>query len=180
AHTTRRRSLICERQSKQGGCRRILLITRSSRRSRRDTARELGAIDGGAERNDASLLEIGRLRRLDALARHPRPHPMDGHPVRPVAVAGTKNALDPDIVRRQLGELVLELLEIHGAFYRHPHAVDSVSSVRVEMLTLLVGMVTKSAIWLRYCRSRRAIARPARQPNAQRADHGHVGTAIKP
>ena len=68
---------------------------------------------------------------------------------RVVVGLGAHDPFDPHVVGGQLGELILELLEIDRRVDGNPYAVDSVCSRAVEMTTL-VGMVvnTNLAIWL--------------------------------
>ena len=82
-----------------------------------DALRQRTRIDGRSERDDAPNV-ASRLehRRSDGLARDPEADAMDREPPLPlVAVPGVArlhNAFDPHEVSRQLGEGILELLEI--------------------------------------------------------------------
>src|SRR5688572_11244577 len=110
-------------------------MSRRSGGSNRDTACELVARHRRTERNDASLLV---LRRFDSLARHARPDAVNRDPAVGLAVArGAHDSLDPHVVGRQLGELILELVEIERAVDGDPDAVDSMSSWTVEMTTVV-------------------------------------------
>ena len=58
-------------------------------------------------------------------------------PRRVVAGARADDPLDPHVVGRQIGELILELFEIEWLIDGDPDAVDSVCSGAVEMTTLV-------------------------------------------
>src|SRR5215510_16224964 len=114
--------------------------------SRFDTAGEIRDSHARTERNDASLLGLAR---LDRLARHPRADAMDRDPARCVMAVRLDDSFDPYIVGRQLGELVLELLDVDGMVDGEPHAVDSMCSRAVEMTTVVaVEVVDNLAIRL--------------------------------
>src|SRR5690349_7393676 len=68
--------------------------------------------DAGAERNDAWLLAVGRGERFD---RDARPDAVHREPRRWVAGGGAHDPLDPHVVGRELGELILELLDVDRA-----------------------------------------------------------------
>ena len=96
---------------------------------------KLGARHRRTKRNDASLLVLCR---LDPLARHARPDAMHRDPALVLTVArGAHDSLDPHVVGRQVGELVLELVEVERAVDGDPNAVDSMSSGAVEMTTVV-------------------------------------------
>ena len=55
----------------------------------------------------------------------------------PTVAVGTHDSFDPHVVGWQVGELILELVEIERSVDADPDAVDSMSSVTVEMTTVV-------------------------------------------